>query len=88
LIGGATRNVADALGEALRGPSLDVDDATASRSGRRGSELPHVAPVIAEQLRAMAAAARAFTDTYLQVLALQAYTFDPEYQPVNADELE
>jgi hypothetical protein len=36
----------------------------------------------------MAAAAQAFTHTYLDVLAHQAYSFDPDYQPVYAGELE
>ena len=45
-------------------------------------------PAIAEKLRATAAAAQAFTGTYLDVLALQGYSFDPEYQPVDADELD
>jgi hypothetical protein len=36
----------------------------------------------------MAAAAWAFTDNYLDVLVLQAYSFDPEYQAVHIDELE
>jgi hypothetical protein len=76
------------FGEALRGPGLDVDEHTDSPSGWRGAELCRVTPAIAEKLRAMAAAAQAFTDTYLEVLALQGYSFDSEYQPVEADELE
>jgi len=88
LIAGATRHVADALGEALRGPGLDVDEHTDSSGGWRRAELPRVTPASAETLRATAAAAQAFTDTYLDVLAHQAYSFDPEYQPVHADELE
>jgi hypothetical protein len=88
LIRGGTRNVADALAEALRGPSLDVDEHTGSPSGWRGAELPRVTPAIAEKLRATAAAAQAFTDTYLDLLAVQGYSFDPGYQPVDADELE
>jgi hypothetical protein len=88
LIRGATRNVAAALGEALRGPALDVDEHTDSVSGWRGPEYPRVTPAIAAKLRTMAAAAQAFTYTYLHVLALQGYSFDPEYQPIHADELE
>ena len=94
LVRGATRNVAIALGEALRGPDLDVDEdededeAADSVNGWRGADLPRPTPAIAERLRATAAAAQAFTDTYLDVLALQAYSFDPEHQPVRADELE
>jgi hypothetical protein len=75
---GATRAVADALGEALRGPELDVDEYTDSCHGWRGPELPRVTPATAGQLRAIATAAQAFTDTYLHVLAHQAYSFDPE----------
>ena len=88
LIRGSTRNVADALGEALRGPRLDVDEHTGSSSGWRGAELPRVSPAITEKLRATAAAAQAFTGTYLDVVALQGYSFDSEYQPVHADELD
>jgi hypothetical protein len=88
LIRAATRNVADALGKALRGPDVDVDEHTGSSSGWRGAELPRVTPAVAEKLRAIAAAAQAFTDTYLDVLAVQGYSFDAEYQPVDRDELE
>jgi hypothetical protein len=88
LIRGATRHAAEALGEALRGPVLDVDEHTDRTGGWRGRELPRVTPATAEKLRAMAEATRAFTDTYLDVLAHQTYSFDPEYDPVCADELE
>ena len=88
LIRGATRNVADALAEALRGPRLDVDQYTDSTDGWRGRELPHVSPAIADRLSAMATAAHAFTDTYLHVLAQQNYSFDPDCDPLYADELE
>src|SRR5215207_850678 len=88
LIGGATRHAAEALGEALRGPALDVDHYTESGRGWRAGEFPRVTPAIAARLRALAAAVHAFTDTYLHVLAHQAYSFDPEYDPVYADELE
>jgi hypothetical protein len=86
LVRRATRNVADALAEALRSSALDVDEHTDSCSGWRGAELPRVKLAIAEKLRAIAAAAQAFTDTYLNVLALQTYGFDPELQRVCAEE--
>jgi hypothetical protein len=88
LISGATRLAAEALGDALRGPALDVDHYTESGRGWRAGELPRVTPAIAERLRALAAAVHAFTDAYLHVLVHQAYSFDPEYDPVYADELE
>jgi hypothetical protein len=88
LISGATRHAAEALGEAVRGPALDVDHYTESGHGWRAGDLPRIAPAIAERLRALAAAVHAFTETYLHALAHQAYSFDPEYDPVYADELE
>jgi hypothetical protein len=42
---------------------------TDSTDGWRGRELPRVSPAIADRLRAIAARAHAFTDTYLHVLA-------------------
>jgi hypothetical protein len=85
LIGGATRHAADALGEALRAPQLDVDEHTDSSGGWRETELPRVDPAIAEKLRAMSAAACAFTDTYLHVLAHQTYSFNPAAGTAGAD---
>jgi hypothetical protein len=88
LIGGAMRHAAEALGAAVRGPGLEVDHWTESGRGWGGGEVPRVTPAVAEKLRALAAAVNALTDTYLLALAHQAYSFDPEYDPVYADELE
>jgi hypothetical protein len=88
VIRGVTHRVADALAEAVRDPGLDVDHYSDSTGGWRGRELPRVSPAIADRLRAMATAAHAFTDTYLHVLAHQAYSFDPESTPSHTDPLE
>ncbi|MGH2949609.1 MAG: hypothetical protein ACRDPC_25690 [Solirubrobacteraceae bacterium] len=88
LIGGAMRHAGETLGEALRGPALDVDHWTESSRGWAAGDVPRITPAIAEKLRALAAAVHALTDTHLHVLAHQAYSFDPEYDPVYADELE
>jgi hypothetical protein len=88
LIGGAMRHAAEALGEAVRGPGLEVDHWTESGRGWGGGEVPRVTPAVAEKLRALAAAVHGLTDTYLHALEHQAYSFDPEYDPVYADELE
>jgi hypothetical protein len=37
---------------------------------------------------ALALAVNAYTATLLDLVALQAYTFDPNYTPIRADELE
>ena len=88
LLGGAMRRAAEALAEALRGRALDVDHWTESGRGWAAGEVPRLTPAIAERLRTLAAAVHALTDTYLHALALQAYSFDPEYVPLYADELE
>jgi hypothetical protein len=88
LIGGAMRHAAEALGEAVRGPGLEVNHWTESGRGWGAGDVPRVTPAVAEKLRALAAAVHALTDTYLHALAHQAYSFDPEYDPVYADELE
>jgi len=88
LIGGAMRHAAEALGEALSGPAFDVDEYTESGRGWAAGDLPRVTSATADKLRVLAAAVHAFTDTYLHALAHQAYSFDPEYDPVYADELE
>jgi hypothetical protein len=73
--------VADALAEALRARQLDVDYWSDSTAGWRGRELPRISPTAAATLRATATAAAAFTDTYLQLLALQSYSLgdDPRH---------
>jgi hypothetical protein len=88
VIGGAMRHAAEALREALRNPGLDVDHWTESERAWGAGEVPRLTPAVAEKLRALAAAVHALTDTYLHALAHQAYSFDPEYDPVHADELE
>lgn len=86
LIRGATRNVTAALAEALAAPEPDASRADQSRVGRWGDRRRITAPVAA-RLRALAGAAEAFTNTYVNVVAQQSYSFDPDYYPVVGDEL-
>jgi hypothetical protein len=44
-------------------------------------------PAVATRLGDMAAAAAAFTGTYVAGVAQQSYSFDPEYDPIDSDEL-
>lgn len=87
LIRGAARNVAAALAEALGGPERGSDARAEHRHGLRWAELHRTTPAVAARLRAMAAAAEAFTTTYVDAVAQQAYSFDPGYYPTAADEL-
>jgi hypothetical protein len=71
LISWSTRNVADALREALGGPGEGVP-----RDAGKALEappLPEVTPPATECLRVLAAAARAFTETLVDLSVLQAY---------------
>jgi hypothetical protein len=88
LVRGAARNVADALGEALRGPRPpDSSDRNSAAYLTHWPELHDLGPAVAARLRDLAAAAAAFTDTYVTAVAQQGYMFDPEHYPVHPDEL-
>jgi hypothetical protein len=86
LIRGAVRNVTAALAEALAAEQPDAFRIDQSRVRRR-PERRRITPPVAVGLRTLAAAAEAFTDTYLNVVAQQSYCFDPDYYPVVGDEL-
>ena len=86
LVRGSARNVADALGEALRGPRSDTRAAPV-RPALLWPEWTRTTPAVASRLRDMAAAAEAFTDTYVSAVLQQSYSFDPDHDPVLPDEL-
>ena len=86
LIRGAARNVTAALAEALAPAEPDAFGIDQSRVRRSGERRRITAPV-AVKLRSLAAAAEAFVDTYVNVVALNSYSFDPDYYPVVGDEL-
>jgi hypothetical protein len=86
LVRGSARNVADALGEALRGPRSDTRAAPVGPA-LLWPEWTRTTPAVASRLRDMAAAAEAFTDTYVSAVLQQSYSFDPDHDPVLPDEL-
>jgi hypothetical protein len=88
LIRGAARNVADALVEALHGPKpVGKSDATTAGDLTHWPELHSLTPAVEARLRDLAAAASAFTGTYVAAVAQQGYIFDPEHYPVYPDVL-
>jgi hypothetical protein len=88
VIRGAARNVADALGEALRGPApAAISGATSHGYLGHWPEWDRTTPAVASRLRDLAAAAQAYTDTFVTAVAQQAYRFDPEHYPVYPDDL-
>jgi hypothetical protein len=89
LVRGAARNVADALGEALRGPApTPVSSETGSPDyTTRWPELQGLTPAVAVRLGDLAAAARAFAEIYVAAVRQQGYMFDSEHYPVYPDEL-
>jgi hypothetical protein len=86
MIDGAAYHVAAALTEALAAPRSDVFRVDQTGVPRR-SNCRRITPPVAARLRALAAAAAAFTDTYVNVVLQQSYRFDPDYDPVFSDEL-
>jgi hypothetical protein len=87
LIRGATRNVGDALAEALHGPRSSSPEHKPESYAAYWPEWLRVTPALASRLRDLAAAAAAFTSTYIEAVAQQSYSFDPEYDPIDSDEL-
>jgi len=87
LIGGAARNVAGALAEALDGPKPEVHGRVERSRVRRCAARDRITAPVATRLRALAAAAEAFTETYVDAVVQQSYSFDPDYYPVLGDEL-
>jgi hypothetical protein len=85
LIRGSARNVADALSEALQGPRSDTR--VALSPALLWPEWTRTTAAVASRLRDMAAAAEAFTDTYVSAVLQQSYSFDPDHYPVLPDEL-
>lgn len=85
LVRGSARNVADALSEALRGPRSDTRAALSP--ALLWPEWTRTTAAVASRLRDIAAAAEAFTDTYVAAVLQQSYSFDPDHYPVLPDEL-
>jgi hypothetical protein len=86
LVRGSARNVADPLGEALRGPRSESRAAPGSPA-LHWPEWTRTTAAVATRLRDIAAAAEAFTDTYISAVLHQSYSFDPDPYPVLPDEL-
>jgi hypothetical protein len=84
LLAGSAFRVARALAEALPGPRDQDREVTMAGAA---TALAVATPGITDHLRTLAAAAHDFTDTLTDVVALQAYAFDPDYTPVRSDEL-
>jgi hypothetical protein len=86
LVHGAACHVASALAEALAAPRGAVFRVDRTRVERRPDRRGFTPPVAA-RLHSLAAAAHAFTTTYVDVALQQSYRFDPDYDPVISDEL-
>jgi hypothetical protein len=87
LIRGTAQNVADALGEALRGPRSSSPEHELPSYAVYWPEWGRLSPAVATRVGDLAAAAAAFTSTYIEAVAQQSYSFDPEYDPIDSDEL-
>jgi hypothetical protein len=88
LIEGAAIHVAESLASALGGATPGVDAPSSGVSRPSGSVRSGLTPAIGEKLRALAAAAQAYTDIYVDLMVQQGYKFDPDHEPIRFGELE